>query len=117
MESTCDITRSTPADPAVDPETGVLNPPVVVVVYSGKCRVRFPYVRPEQILADGQQLAKNRGILWVPVAGTGGVRADDEAVLTGSVLDPDSVGMRFRVAAPFAETHATSRRLPVEVVS
>lgn len=114
MQSTCEITRVTGT--TVDPATG-LEVKTTEVVWSGVCRLRYPYVRPQQVLADGQQLSKNRGILWVPVEGTGGIAADDVATITASDLDPDSVGMKVRVESQFAETHATSRRLPIEVMS
>lgn len=114
MQSTCEITRVTGT--TVDPATG-LEVKTTEVVWSGVCRLRYPYVRPQQVLADGQQLSKNRGILWVPVEGTGGIAADDVATITASDLDPDSVGMKLRVESQFAETHATSRRLPIEVMS
>lgn len=117
MESTCAITRTTPADPAVDPETGLNNPPVVTTIYAGKCRLRFPFVRPEQALAAGQQLAKERGILSLPMDGSANVTTNDIATITANVLDTGSVGQKFRVMGPFTETHATSRRLPVEVTS
>lgn len=117
MGSTCAITRTTPADPAVDPETGLNNPPVVTTIYAGKCRLRFPFVRPEQALAAGQQLAKERGILSLPMDGSAGVTTNDIATITANDLDAGSVDMKFRVMGPFTETHATSRRLPVEVVS
>lgn len=119
MESTCAITRTTPADPAVDPETGLNNPPVVTTVYAGMCRLRFPFVRPEQALAAGQQLAKERGILSIPMdaPGSGNVTTNDIATITVNPLDSGSVGQKFRVMGPFTETHATSRRLPVEVTS
>lgn len=117
MESTCAITRTTPADPAVDPETGLNNPPVVTTIYSGKCRLRFPFVRPEQALAAGQQLAKERGILSIPMEGSANVTTNDIAIITDNPLDTGSVDQKFRVMGPFTETHATSRRLPVEVTS
>lgn len=114
MESTCEITRA--GEPVVDPDTGILTPSTTVI-YTGQCRLRFPYVRPQQLLADGQQLAKDRGILWLPVDGSADVRADDVATLTVNPLDPGQVGLRLRIEAQFVETHATSRRFPIEVIS
>jgi hypothetical protein len=118
MESTCVITRASTAT-TVDPATGLLVPVAPTVIYSGKCRLRFPFVRPQQVLAVGQTLAKERGILSIPVTavGSANVLTDDVAEITESLLDPGSVGQRFRVEGPFSETHATSRRFPVEIVS
>lgn len=116
MESTCEITRVTGT--TVDPATG-LEVPTVATIYSGKCRLRFPYVRPQDIIADGQLLTKERGILWVPVDadGSADVRTADVATMTASPLDVGSVGLQFRIGGPFSQTHATSRRFPVEVTS
>ena len=116
MESTCVVTRSTPADPAIDPSTGLENSPTVTTIYTGKCRLRFPFVRPEQALAAGQQLAKDRGILSLPIAGSAGVLTDDLVSVTLGALDPDTV-RSLRVMAQFEQTHATARRFPVEASS
>lgn len=117
MTSTCAITHSVPATPAVDPETGLENDPVVTTTYSGPCRLRFPYVRPEQALPEGQQLGKERGILSLPVSGSDAVGVNDIVTITGNPLDPDSVGTQLRIMGPFMETYATARRFPAEVVA
>lgn len=116
MESECVITRVTGT--TVDPATG-LETPTTATIYTGKCRLRFPYVRPLDIIADGQVLTKERGILWVPVDATGSadVRTDDVVTMTASALDVGSVGLQFTIGGPFTETHATSRRFPVVVTS
>lgn len=114
MESTCTIRRQTVT--SVDHSSGG-ETPVWSVIYTGKCRIRFPFVRPQQVEAAGQQLAAQRGILSVPVDGTAGVRADDVVTIDASPLDVGTVGLRLRVEGAFTETHASARRLPVEVVS
>ncbi len=53
----------------------------------------------------------------MPVEGTEGILTNDLAVITGSPLDAGMVGRVYRVMGPFDETHATARRLPVQVVS
>lgn len=114
MESTCVITRETAT--ATNHSTGV-NTPTTETVYSGKCRLRFPTVRPEQSLTEGQQLVKDRGILSLPITGSSTVRAGDIAAVTlSAVLDPDVV-VNVQIAAPFTQTHSTARRFPVEVTS
>jgi hypothetical protein len=116
MESACTIRRVTGS--TLDPLTGVATP-TSTVIYSGKCRLRFPFVRPEVVLAAGQTLAKQRGILSIPVGATGSanVLTDDVVTLDGNPLDSALVGTLMRVEGPFAETHATSRRFPVEILS
>jgi hypothetical protein len=116
MESTCVITRA--GTPTVDHSTGATTS-ADVTIYTGKCRLRFPFVRPQQADAAGQVVEKARGILSLPISdpATALVRTGDVATITVNPADPGSVGMKFRVESPFAETHATSRRLPVEVIS
>lgn len=116
MESTCVITRA--GAPTVDHSTGqtTTNP---TTIYTGKCRLRFPFVRPQQVDAQGQLVEKARGIIELPISDTTTalVRTDDIATITVNPSDPSSVGAKFRIESPFTETHATSRRLPVEVIS
>jgi hypothetical protein len=114
MESTCTIRRRTGV--TTDHSTGV-ETPVWSVIFAGKCRLRFPFVRPQQVDAAGQVLSQQRGILSVPVEGTAGVRADDVATIDSNPSDSGVVGLLLRVEGPFVETHASARRLPVEVVS
>lgn len=115
MESMCVITRA--GAPTVDHATGA-ETTSPVTIYAGKCRLRFPFVRPQQGLADGQVLEKARGILSLPVSDsrTANVRAQDVAVITVNPADPGSVGVTVRVEGGFPETHPTARRLPVEVI-
>lgn len=61
--------------------------------------------------------AEQRGVVWVPVVGTEAILTNDIVTITASSLDAGMVGKTFRVQGPFFETHATSRRLPVQVVS
>lgn len=98
-----------------DPDTGVVTH-VMTPIYSGPCRVRYPYVRPEAVDVEGQQLAKVRGFLSVPVEGTSGVRADDVATITMGDLDPGAVVVA-RIQSPATQTHMTARRFPIEVLS
>lgn len=113
MESTCVITR-TVIGGSIDHSTGLATDSTTTV-YTGPCRLRFPSLRPEQGLVEGQQIVKARGILSVPVTGTGGIRAGDMAAVTLSpTLDPGTV-VSVQIAAPFTQTHSTARRFPVEV--
>lgn len=116
MESTCVITRTAPGVPPVNAD-GSTNDEVTTV-YTGACRLRFPTVRAEQVLVEGQSIARDKGILSLPVVGdSAAVRADDIAVVTlSAVLDPGSTVI-VRVQVPFTQTHSTARRMPVEVLS
>lgn len=114
MESTCIITRSVPG--TVNHSTGAKGD-TSTQIYSGKCRLRFAFVRPEQKVAEGQQIAQDKAILSLPVTadGSADVRANDTAVITMSpILDPGVI-VTVLIEAPFAQTHATARRFPVQV--
>jgi hypothetical protein len=112
MESTCIITRKTGS--TVD--AGGNNVDTFATIYSGPCRLRYPFVRPQEVVAEGQSIARDRAILSLPAVGnSANVRANDLAVVTISpVLDPGTT-VKVRVETPFAQTHATARRFPVEV--
>lgn len=113
-ESTCVITRVTPG--TIDHATGLATD-TTTQIYSGTCRLRFPSLRPEQSLAEGQQLVRDRGILSLPIIGSSTVRAGDIAVVTlSTTLDP-GVTVTVEIAAPFTQTHSTARRFPVEVTN
>jgi hypothetical protein len=79
--------------------------------------LRYPFVRPQQALVDGQQLARQRGILSLPITGSEGVITDDVATIDVNPLDSGVVGSTFRVMGPFPETHSTARRLAVEAIT
>lgn len=114
MESTCVVTRITGE---TQNENGSATP-TVSTIYTGQCRLRFPTIRAQQALAEGQSIARDRGVLSLPVIGdSADVRADDIAVVTlSAVLDPGST-VTVRIETPFTQTHSTARRFPVEVVS
>lgn len=116
MESTCVVTRMVPGVPPVNGD-GSANP-VVSTIYSGVCRLRFPTVHAVQVLVEGQSIARDKGILSLPVIGdSANVRADDIAVVTlSAVLDPGST-VTVRVETPFTQTHSTARRFPIEVLN
>ena len=114
MLSTCVITRD--GVPVQNADGSLTS--TQTTVYSGVCGWRYPFVRPEDVVAEGQQLAKVRGVLSLPVsaAGSGDVAADDVAVVTVGDLDPGTV-LRVRVEVPFTQTRMTARRFPGEVLS
>jgi len=113
MTSTCTIRRA--AGIVVNPDG--TESQTWTTVYTGKCRLRYPFVRPQQALVEGQQLAKQRGILSLPIVGSESVQTDDVATITVNPLDVGVQGQTFRVEGPFTETHATARRLAVEAIT
>jgi hypothetical protein len=116
MESTCTITKQ--ATGSVDPTTA-LRTQTTATVYSGKCRLRFPTGAADDIDAAAQILARQTPTVSIPVeaAGSGDVRPDMILTITANPLDPSLVGIRFRVRGIQFQTHATARRLQVELIT
>lgn len=85
-------------------------------VYEGPGRLVMRQVAVRDVDAASQLLSVLNPRLDVPVAGTGGIRSDDRFEVTASA-DAGLVGVSGRVAAGFFQTHATARRLPVEVIA
>lgn len=99
-----------------DPESGTMVP-TWATVYEGPGRIRFSQADPRDTDAAGQRIAEQTPVVVLPIAGSGGIRVDDEGEVLSNPPDPAVVGLRFRVAGVHAQTHSTSRRLPVEVYS
>jgi hypothetical protein len=95
-ESTCVITRA--GATTVDHATGGTST-TPSTIYTGPCRLRFPFVRPQQALADGQVLDKARGILSLPISvpTSANVRTNDVVTVTVNPEDPASAGVTLRM--------------------
>lgn len=113
MQSTCRIRRA--GEPVKNRETGQVLP-AWTTVYEGPCRVRFPSSQPREVDQAGQRFAEQSPTVWLPVD-VSGVRVDDVGEILANPHAPGDVGLTFRVAGVHAQTHSTSRRLPVEVLS
>lgn len=111
MESTCVIVRRT----FVTDGEGV-DQPTITTIYTGKCRLRMPDARQNDVAAAGQALGVQSPVLSIPVIafGSASVAPDDIATVT-SPLDP--VELVVRIAGIHSQTHSTARRFPVEVTS
>lgn len=113
MVDTCLIDRKTGS--VLDEDTGKYVD-TYETVYSGKCRVQDSGLSGRRAEAGEQSFELQTRTLQVPITVTG-VRVDDRAQVTVSVLDPDLVGRTFRIADLFHKSHATARRLPIEEVT
>jgi hypothetical protein len=114
MTDTVRITR--PGAPVFDTTTGTYTQ-TDTVVYSGPARLKLSSTVVSSIEAGGQILAGQSPRLDLPVSTSGGVQVDDSVVVTASVNDPASVGLRLNIEGVFFQTDATARRFPVEVQS
>lgn len=114
MSTTVIIRREGPS--VRDPETGTMVPSWTTV-YEGPARVRFTNADPHEVDQAGQRVAQQTPVVALPIATSAGVRLDDVGEILANPDDPGVVGVMFRVAGEHAQTHSTSRRLPVEVLS
>ena len=114
MTSTCEIRRVTGR--TLNESTGQYTD-TRTVVYSGPCEFRFDSEALNAVDGQGQILSEQRPLVKLPVVGSAAVRVDDVGTLTGHPLDSGMVGLTFRIAGVHTKTRATSRRLPVEVLS
>jgi hypothetical protein len=90
---------------------------VFTVLYDGPCLFRAGVRLGAEMESAEQLLFVQNAVVKVPIEGTEMLGKDNTVVITGSQTDPGLVGTRARVTGPFAQTYATSRRLPVVVVT
>lgn len=116
MTDTCTITRTMGS--TVDPETG-LNTPVVVTVYTGRCRLKFTTARVFKVEAAGQLLGEEKPELSIPIGVTGILPRDVATITAVDVVagDPSFVGTRLVIEGPHSQTAATAHRFPVAILS
>jgi hypothetical protein len=114
MTSTCVIRR---AGERVLSETTGQYESSFTDVYTGPCKVKFGGTQADPVDAQSQRLVEQDAILSLPVVGSGDVTVDDVAEIVTSPMDAELVGLRFRVTGIHAQSFATARRFPVEVVT
>lgn len=111
----CVIVR--PGPPGVwDEDTGVREPSVDLVVYTGKCEVQVSQEIPETPTAGEHRHLQSTLTVKVPVAVTT-VQERDRVTVVAAVMDPALVGRSGVVTSVLRKTAATARRLIVEEVS
>ena len=111
MSSECEISEQTGETVNGDGEIV----PVFTVVYSGKCKLRWPTATSAELNAGGQIMTVQTPELHLPVEGSGDVRVGHLATIIANPLDAALVGTRLRVRGVQFQTFATARRLQVEV--
>jgi hypothetical protein len=118
MADTCRVDRPNGYGP-IDESTGRETPVFTTIVTSTKCKMQSVALVADDVDTGGQVATLIRGVVHLPVTGTGTIRTDDIIVYltTGTGSDPSLVGRRFRVIGPPPKTFATARRLTVEEVT
>lgn len=102
-----------PGPEVTDPETGVVTPGMVEV-YAGKVKLQGARALAGEQVAGGHKFIIENLQLHFPVGS--GLRIDDVCTLTASVLDPDQVGLSFRLTEKDRGTYRTADRWNVELV-
>lgn len=114
MTDTCQI--GVESDGVLDETTDEYGV-IFTVLYEGPCLFRAGVRLGNEVDAAGQGLFLQNAVVKVPIEGTEMLGKGNVVILTGSATDPGIVGVRARVTGPFAQTYATSRRLPVVVAT
>lgn len=114
MVDSVTITRVTGT--TTDPDTGVVTP-TTATVYAGRTKIQQSEVPTGEPRNLGEaSILVVRLELHLPVSATG-VRIDDVAIVTASVLDPDLVGRRFVIRSVAHKTWLTARRCDIAEVT
>lgn len=116
MTDTCTI-RKPPTRGTLDKSTGRYPTTPGAVTYEGPCEVKMGGTAPRSADVAGQSLVEQQSVLKLPIGSSLMVGKDDVVQVTASRTDAALVGRTYRIAGPFAGTHTTSRRFPVEEVS
>lgn len=116
MVDSCRITRPGDGDPVFNNATGQYDDPPPITVYEGKCRLQVRESNPSSADVAGASWTLQDLDLQLPVVGSEAVAEDQTVEYLTSAHDPALPGKRFRVSGLFVKTHATSRRLRVELI-
>lgn len=111
MTETCTAHR--PGPEVTDPVTGVVAPGLVVV-YAGACKVQGATAQAASPEAGGHSFVVEALQLHFPVSSS--LRIDDVVTVTASPMDPDLVGLSFRLVELARGTYRTADRWNVELV-
>lgn len=113
MREKCRITRAGVGQGPWNDDTLSYDEPADVVVYDGKCKLRFSGARTKRSEAADQLFVEQGPTLSLPVLTSAGIAKDDRVEITSSDDDPALVGRIVWIDADRAQTNATSRRIPV----
>lgn len=110
MIDTCTVRRR--VGEVTDPFSGTVTP-TYTTIYSGKCKVQQSEAQGRKEEAAQRFLIMKIRELHLPIAGSEGVRRDDEVTMT-SAHDTDLIGRIFYVRDIAGKTAASARRLVIQ---
>lgn len=102
-----------PGPEVTDPDTGVVTPGLVEV-YGGACKVQGATAQAASPEAGGHAYVVESLQLHFPVSSQ--LKIDDVVTITASPMDPDLVGLTFRLVELARGTFRTADRWNVELV-
>jgi hypothetical protein len=114
MVDSCEI-RQPAVRGDLDPVTGLRPETPGALAYSGKCKVQTFEAHESTPESGDHQYSVQRTQVHLPA--TTEVTVDQIITVTASVLDPNLVGRRFRIAAFLHKSFATANRVQVEEVT
>lgn len=106
-------TAHRPGQETTDPETGETTPGLTEV-YSGRCKVQGATAQAASPETGGHAYVIESLQLHFPVSSQ--LFIDDVVTVTASPMDPDLVGLRFRLVELARGTYRTADRWNVELV-
>jgi hypothetical protein len=95
-----------------DPETGV-DTPELLEVYSGACKVQSAIAQAASPEAGGHAFTVEQLALHVPVSSA--LKTGDVVTITAAAMDPDLVGLKFRLVELARGSLRTADRWNVEL--
>jgi hypothetical protein len=113
MLDACTVGR--PGGLVTDPDSGSVTPSLTTV-FDGPCKVQQTIAQSSSPEAGGHQFTVQSSRVDFPVA-AGPFLPGDVVTVTGSVLDAQLVGRRFRVVELFHKSFATAQRTRVEEIT
>jgi hypothetical protein len=111
MVDTCELRA--PDTRVWNEATGTYTDTPGTLRYSGVCKVQTTDTIGQDRAAGERLTTTTRFEVHLPMDATA-AQVDDIITITASVLDPQLVGRRFRVASLVHKSHMTARRIPVE---
>lgn len=102
-----------PGPEVTDPDTGVVTPGLVEV-YDGACKVQGATAQAASPEAGGHAYVVESLQLHFPVSSQ--LKIDDVVTIAASPMDPDLVGLKFRLVELARGTFRTADRWNVELV-
>lgn len=107
------VVVSRPGTPFTDADGVVVTP--LAEVFAGFCKVQTTVAQAASPVAGGHSFTVENLQLHFPVSSS--LRVDDVAVVVSSVMDPDLVGLSFRIVEAARGTYRTADRWNVELVT